>query len=197
MIKEKVDFFNLSTLILQVHVRCVFLCHNIRMNINLLSNTYRIKKLNNDDCDDILGLYNSNPQYFIYCPPVPTIETIKKDLIITPNNIDISNKYFLGFYDKDELFGIIDLITNYPNDETCFIGLFMINGKYQNKGIGSYLIKDICDYIKSIGYKYIKLAYIVENEEAKNFWLKNGFVEFQKSKDTINNKDVIMCIKEL
>lgn len=157
--------------------------------------TYSFRQLAIEDCDNILTLYNSNPEYFKYCPPQPTIDTVKDDLMALPNNVDIKNKHYLGFYDGDNLFGVVDLITNYPDNQTCFIGLFMIDSKYQNKGIGSKIIEDICIYLKNNNYKYIKLAYVLENTKAKLFWQKNGFVSLNKTKS--NDLDVMACIREL
>ena len=79
------------------------------MELNILTNLYNVKKLSDGDCDDILKLYNSNPQYFEYCPPKPSIDTVKDDLSALPNNVAKQDKHFLGFYDGNELIGIIDL----------------------------------------------------------------------------------------
>lgn len=37
----------------------------------------------------------------------------------------------------------MDLILDYPEKEIAFIGLFMTNIQYQNKGIGSEIISEI------------------------------------------------------
>lgn len=157
---------------------------------------YNVKKLDMQECESILALYRSNPQYFEYCPPKPTIDTVKDDLSALPDNVDIKDKHFLGFYDGDQLIGIIDLITKYPDEETCFIGLFMIDSKYQNKGIGSKIIEDICAYLKNNNYKYIRLAYVLENNKAKSFWQKNKFTPLEVT--TSNDKlEVMLCIRKL
>lgn len=158
--------------------------------------TYSIKELGIKDCDSILSLYRSNPQYFEYYPPQPTIDTVKDDLVALPNNVDIANKHYLGFYDEENLLGIIDLITKYPDEHTCFIGLFMIDSKYQNKGLGSKIIEDIFVILKNKKYEYVKLAYILGNERAKAFWEKNGFVPIE---ERISNEQlkVMLCVRKL
>ena len=166
------------------------------MNINSITKRYCVKELKTNDSKSVLDLYKSNHQYFEYCPPQPTIESVNDDLSTLPNNVDITDKHYLGFYDNNQLIGIIDLITNYPDKQTCFIGLFMIDSKYQNKGIGSSLIKDICVFLKANNYKYIRLAYGLNNNKAKAFWEKNGFIPI---KQTISNGqlEVMLCSKEL
>ena len=52
----------------------------------------------------------------------------------------------------------MDLITAYPDDETAFIGFFMLNIKYQHKGIASRIIKESIEYLKTEGHKKIRLV---------------------------------------
>lgn len=52
----------------------------------------------------------------------------------------------------------MDLITAYPDDETAFIGFFMLNIKYQHKGIASRIIKELIEYLKTEGHKKIRLG---------------------------------------
>ena len=52
----------------------------------------------------------------------------------------------------------MDLITAYPDDETVFIGFFMLNIKYQHKGIASRIMKESIEYLETEGYKKIRLG---------------------------------------
>ena len=71
--------------------------------------------------------------------------------------------------------GLIDLITAYPDDETAFIGFFMLNIKYQHKGIASRIIKESIEYLKTEGYKKMRLGVDKGNPQSFSFWKKNGF----------------------
>lgn len=70
------------------------------------------------DNKSVFELYKSNYQYFEYCPPKPTTGSMNDDLSALPNNIDKTDKHFFGFYDNNQLIGIIDLITIYPIKHT-------------------------------------------------------------------------------
>ena len=72
-----------------------------------------------------------------------------------PPNKSYDDKYYIGFFENDSLVAIMDLILGYPTEEIAFIGLFMTNVQYQNKGIGSNIIRDTCDYLNDLGYKNI------------------------------------------
>ena len=71
-----------------------------------------------------------------------------------PPNKSLRDKYYVGFYDGDVLICVLDLIDKYPNDNTVFIGFFMVNSVFSNRNIGSNIIGDLMDYIKKI-YKLI------------------------------------------
>lgn len=40
------------------------------------------------------------------------------------------------------LIAVMDLILKYPNDETAFIGLFMVDSASQGKGTGTAIIEE-------------------------------------------------------
>ena len=68
----------------------------------------------------------------------------------------------------------MDLITAYREDETAFIGFFMLNIKYQHKGIASRIIKESIEYLETEGYKKIRLGVDKGNPQSFSFWKKNG-----------------------
>lgn len=144
-------------------------------NIIDITDKFQIKRIESCDKTAVLKLMNSNPDYFKYCPPKPSISSVEKDMNALPPNKTMKDKYYLGFYDSDELVGIIDFIIGYPTKETVFIGLFMIDSKYQNKHIGTSIIEDITKFFTQNGFSELKLGYAIGNDKAKSFWLANGF----------------------
>lgn len=163
------------------------------MEVQLLSKKYIVKKLKDEDISSIFSLCKKNKTYYKYCPPMVSEQSIKEDMLALPKHKTLDDKYFVGFYDEDKLIAIMDLIKNYPNDGTCFIGLFMLDINKQNKGTGSLIINEVKEYLKSLGYESIRLAWILDNKQAEHFWKKNGFVEIKETRDQ-NNHIVIEAI---
>ena len=66
-----------------------------------------------------------------------------------------------------------------PNDnlkaDIAYIGFFMMNLKSQGKQIGSAIISEAIDYLKSIGKTSVRLAIDKGNPQSTHFWKKNGF----------------------
>jgi len=166
------------------------------MKITKLSKRYLVKKLGEEDIGDIFSLCEKNKEYYEYCPPMITESLVKEDMYALPENKTLDDKYYVGLYDSEKLIAILDLIEKYPDENTIFIGLLMLDIDIQNKGIGSLIFNDLCEYLKDIGYKYIRLAWILDNKKAKHFWLKNGFEIIKQTKD-YNNHSVELAQRSL
>ena len=81
------------------------------------------------------SLCKENKKYYNYLHENVSLDGGKSILEDVPPNINIENKYVLGFYEKDKMIAILDLIEGYPNNETAFIGLLILDVGYQGKGI--------------------------------------------------------------
>ena len=145
------------------------------MNIKLLSKKYEVRILDRNDVDLIYAMSCENKIYYQYHPPFVTKESIVEDMKALPPNKGYDDKYYIGFFEKDSLSANMDLILGYPTDEMAFIGLFMTNVHHQNKGVGSNIINDVCNYLKQLGYKKVRIGVDKENPQSNSFWKKNGF----------------------
>ena len=144
------------------------------MNINELSAVFTVKYLTEQDIPKIIELCKANPQYYKHCPPEVSEESIRKDMHALPPSKTKDDKHYFGFFEGNKLVAVMDLIERFPNENTAFIGFFMMNKAYQEKGIGSGIISDVCNVLKK-SFTHIRLGYVSTNMQARNFWMKNGF----------------------
>lgn len=144
------------------------------MNIQRLSKTYEVTNLEEKDIPAVFQLCSQNPQYYQYCPPAVSREGIREDMQALPPGKCMKDKYYLGFWNGDELAAVMDLILEYPNAETAWIGFFMMNADMQGQGIGSKIVEEVCTYLKN-RFKFVELGYVKGNKQSEGFWLKNGF----------------------
>ena len=145
------------------------------MNLENVFSPYKARKLTEADVPDILDLYLENTEYFKHCPPSPTRETVKEDMVALPPKKEVADKYFIGIFDDNFLVAVMDLIDRYPDNRTVFIGLFMVSKTCQRKGIGTYIAKALSQMLRTEGYVRIRLGYVKTNLSALRFWLKQGF----------------------
>ena len=147
------------------------------LNYSLLSNRYNVRKMNTKDVPLILSLCSNNEIYYRYYPPLPTDKSIIHDLTALPPNKTVEDKYYLGYYDDNSLIAVLDLIMSFPSKDIAFIGFFMCDIHVQNKGIGSFIINELCASLKANGMSGVRLAFVKSNPQASHFWKKNDFKE--------------------
>ncbi len=147
------------------------------MDILKLSTTYQVRRLSNQDIESVLELCLGNPMFYRYCPPAATKESIARDMVALPPRATCDDKYYLGMFDGNKLIAVLDLILNCPNENTAFIGFFMVLAGYQKQGIGSSLIREIVECLFDNGYEFTRLGYVKGNSQSRAFWIKNGFYE--------------------
>ena len=86
------------------------------MNISSLSQTYSVRILSETDVQQVLRLYEGNPQYFAEMSSYPTLEGVYNDMTALPPGKMPKDKCFLGFFEGDVLVAVVDLIKGFPDE---------------------------------------------------------------------------------
>ncbi len=105
---------------------------------------------------------------------MPSLESLANDLVECPPGKELSDKYFLGFWDKERLVAILDLIDGYPTAEIAYIGLFMVDSRLAGQGLGSKIIAELLSQLAT-HFKKMRLGYVESNPQSSHFWSKVGF----------------------
>ena len=147
-----------------------------KWNIADISKKYQVRLLEEKDISIVYSLCRKNKLYYEFCPPFVTPESIKADMTALPPGKRREDKFYLGYYDNDNLTAVMDLILGYQDEETVYVGFFMTDVSVQGKGVGSAIISEMSQFICSQGYSDIQLGWVKDNPQAEHFWLKNGFI---------------------
>lgn len=140
------------------------------------SSLFSVRSLTEADAQIVLNLYQTNPYFFKHCPPSPSLETVLADMRRLPTGKDKQDKHFVGYFDhEDKLVAVLDLVEKYPDEETAFIGLFMVDKTFQGKGLGSQLILELLNAVSTY-FDRVRLGYVETNEVAVAFWQKLHFI---------------------
>ena len=116
-----------------------------------------------------------------------------EDLSRTPPGKTADDKYFLGFFQKDQtLIAILDLIFDYPKPQVAYIGLFMLDVSEQGKGTGSNIMKGVFKQLANQGITCVRLGCIHGNVEAASFWKHNGFYTFKEQLQAVDDQVDLM-----
>ena len=155
------------------------------MEVKLFSNKYGVRKLTNENIEEIYKLLSRNVLYYEYCPPFVTRQSIMADMNALPPGKMMEDKYYLGYCQQDQLIAVMDLIDGYPEKGIAYIGFFMTDVSVQGNGLGTEIIEDLCDYLVREGYCSIRLAWVKGNPQAEHFWIKNRFVPIMETESNI------------
>lgn len=148
------------------------------MNINDISARcgYLVKALTEKDADIVFDVLKGNTLYYQYHPPFVTKQSIFDDMSALPPGKSVDDKYYVGFFKDEKLYGVMDLIENYPTPGTAFIGFFAVDAAISKKGVGTAIISGIAEGLRLQGFKKLRLAIDKGNPQSKAFWTKNGFL---------------------
>lgn len=64
----------------------------------------------------------------------------------------------------------------------------MMEADFQGRGIGSFIIAETAEYLRSVGKTAIRLGIDADDPQSNAFWRKNGFftiAEVEKNGNTI------------
>ena len=140
-----------------------------------LSRDYAVRRLSEQDADEILALMRGNPQFYRYCGRQNTREELLTDLRLTPPGVERERKYYVGLFDAEGLAAVLDLIDGYPGEKDAYLGFFMLRRNLQGRGLGSRIVQELFRYLASAGYAMVRLGIDKGNPQSTHFWKKNGF----------------------
>ncbi|WP_147285965.1 GNAT family N-acetyltransferase [Legionella busanensis] len=104
-------------------------------------------------------------------------------LTACPPTKDIQqDKFVLGFYQKEHLLGLIDLIANYPQNSTWTIGYLLIHPSYQRQGLGAQFFHVL---EQAISPNKMRCVVQEQNERAFKFWQTLGFKMVYQREDNL------------
>lgn len=151
-----------------------------RLQTAAFSGRYSVRLMDDADIPAISALCSGNTQFYTYCGQLFSEETIRSDLHITPPGKGSEDKYYAGFFEDGRLCAVIDLIDGYPDDQTAFIGFFMMEKALQGAGRGTAIITELCGYLGQKGFSRVQLGIDKENPQSMHFWKKNGFAPIRE-----------------
>lgn len=165
-----------------------------RLNEEKFSSKYSVRLLDAADSPAIYALCSENDQFYAWCAQPLSMESIQSDLTITPPGKSREDKYYAGFFDGDRLCAVLDLIDGYPDEQTAFIGFFMMAKELQGAGRGSAIIAELCGYLARTGFSCVRLGINKGNPQSTHFWEKNGFVPI---KEVVQEEGTIILAQKL
>ena len=164
---------------------------------------YRIKLIsvsNNELKNEALNIYLKNDYYFSKISDASqNISNIEEDIETIPDGVHKNQKNYKLISFNDEILGVVDYLTDYPEKNTVLIGLLIIKNDKQKQGLGTKIFRYLEKLFKNKKFLKIRIGVLVDNEIGLSFWKKQNFKEIERKflKFEKSEKEVIVMEKEI
>jgi ribosomal protein S18 acetylase RimI-like enzyme len=133
-----------------------------------------------DELRALQRVMESDEGYFLRVtghPPGPA--DAQSTLMFVPEGVSPDDKAPFGVWAGDELVGILDLLLRYPDDETLYIGLLLIDRGRQGQGIGTAAVQALERELlpRWPWVRRLRLGVVRSNDQVLGFWRRLGFTE--------------------
>ena len=161
----------------------------------------KLISVNNDELkNEVLNIYLENDYYFskISDNP-PSISNVEEDIEVIPNGVQKNQKNYRLISFNDEILGVVDFLSDYPEKDTILIGLFIIKNDKQKQGLGTKIFRYLENSFKNKNFLKIRIGVLVDNQIGLSFWKKQNFKEIERKflKFEKSEKEVIVMEKEI
>ena len=164
---------------------------------------YRIKLIsvsNNELKNEALNIYLKNDYYFSKISDASqNISNIEEDIETIPDGVHKNQKNYKLISFNDEILGVVDYLTDYPEKNTILIGLLIIKNDKQKQGLGTKIFRYLENSFKNKNFLKIRIGVLVDNQIGLSFWKKQNFKEIERKflKFEKSEKEVIVMEKEI
>jgi ribosomal protein S18 acetylase RimI-like enzyme len=110
-------------------------------------------------------------------PPGPA--DAQSTLMFVPEGTFPDDKAPFGVWLGDELVGILDLLLRYPDVQTVYLGLLLIDRAHQGRGVGTAAFQALeRDLLPRWPWaRRLRLSVVRTNDQTLGFWRRLGFTE--------------------
>ena len=161
----------------------------------------KLISVNNDKLkNEALNVYLENNYYFSKISDNPlSISNVEEDIEVIPNGVQKNQKNYRLISFNDEILGVVDYLSDYPEKDTILIGLFIIKNDKQKQGLGTKIFRYLEKSFKNKKFLKIRIGVLVDNEIGLSFWKKQNFKEIERKflKFEKSKKEVIVMEKEI
>jgi ribosomal protein S18 acetylase RimI-like enzyme len=133
-----------------------------------------VRLLNGSDKIELQEFIELFDDFFILCEGEKG--SAEKVLIdCPPSKNPLQDKLVLGVHENEQLICVIDLIQNYPDEDTWTIGYLLIHPNYRSQGKGYYVVENLASALSQVQGKKMRCGVQEQNPRALNFWTKCEF----------------------
>ncbi len=140
----------------------------------------RIERIGTEHASVVQQIYEKNPTYFLNTEhELPGPDAARKDIedkVPVARRSTSYEKHFCLITLDGIPIGIVDLHQDHPQRGVTYVGLFLLDENFQDRGLGKNCFREVENYInRSFSCSHLRLGISLDNN-VEGFWKKLGFV---------------------
>ena len=146
---------------------------------------YTTRLLAPPDLHALQALFERGSDYFerVTGKP-PAADEAPRAFVAGPPTKSVNDKRTVGLFSADHaLVGVLDAITDWPDDGTWTIGMLLLDPAHRNAGIGSALFAAWSDWAASEGARGLRTALTSDDSRGSAYAARLGFTEENRVED--------------
>lgn len=143
---------------------------------------YSVKLLTKEDAAVLQTLYEQCSEFAVLTyGKAFAANAAREEFDDLPDGKTTQDIYIFGLFDScNELIGMISSVRLYPNNQTWWLGLMMLNPLQRRQKIGSQFYQAFENWVLAQGVSQVSLCAIEANETGLKFWKSLGFEIIRK-----------------
>lgn len=150
---------------------------NNLIDFPLVSSEYSVKQLNAEDVEVFQRLYDRCTDFALLTNGVAFSPTsAREEFEIVPKGKTTQDVYIFGIFDAhDILSGVISSLRHYPDNQTWWVGLMILDPEHRSRGLGTNFYRGFEYWVSMQHVTQVSLCVIEANKLGLKFWQKMGF----------------------
>ena len=147
---------------------------------NRLTN-FTAEAVNKENAHKYENVFYSNNEYYLITDGRPALKEDCMDTVEYTESFTEGTPHCIGFSRDGVPMAFLSLFEGYPDENTLYIGLFLVNKSVQRKSVGTEIMNAVIAEGFALGYTAIRLSVQDNNVSGYPFWQKLGFKETDKT----------------
>lgn len=130
---------------------------------------FKIEPVTMDNLSTYETVFYNNKEYYCLTDGHPATRELCEDTIC---GFSSYNVYSIGISRNEQGISFLSILDGYPDADTLYIGLLLVDGRFKRKSIGTSIIKALFTIATDLKYKDLRLSVQENNISGLNFWKK-------------------------
>lgn len=164
-----------------------------------INEDYYIQTLEDYPIQEIEQFFAENADYSILSSGASEPKREARELFSTlPEGKTLEDKFVFGIFERaGKLIGLIDLVKNYPEQDTWIIGLMLLSTQNRRQNIGKLIHVAGVKFVKKSGCKKLRLGVLEQNIGGLCFWQSLGYKKCTQKEMEIHGKISLVWVLEM